>query len=725
MAKKEKISLDIEVDGLDKATKQMDGFVESTLSLKKQLKEAKEEAMELASAEIVDQDALDRAISKTAELKDKIADTNEQINIFASGSKYERVTNAFGDIKNGLLNMDFEKASERANAFAKAAKDINFGDAIKSVKQMGQTFMTIGKSLLTNPLFLLGAVIALIVVAIVKLLKEAGVLKLMMDMVGKAIDILMIPVNALIQGLKDLTDWFGWTTNAADELAVKTSNSLKDSASNQQKSGQEIIQSLDNQIRMRKLEGKATVDLERMKVLELQKTAKAQYDFDQQNYERTIRNKKLSEDLSKEEILAIKESARVSRLAYQQKTNDVSFFEESKRIEMMKSQEVESQKLIEIAKKEADESKKNREKRSADWKRNLESINKYNKERLDAERKIEDLKTGLMEEGTEKELEINRIKYQRLIADTKSNEILLQNEKDAIVKSYETSRIDSDKVILQKKYDNENEILKTQQDKEEEQWQMLQELKRTDEEQDIATLVASYDSKFLLAEGNDELTKALEKQLKEDLADINDEYRSMELKKEEDAQQKRIDLAIGYAASINSLAQNMFAISNNLGSQDEKEKEKRAKRQFNVQKALSLSMAVIDGFKAITSSLSLSPISIGPIPNPAGIISLAFAAATSAANIAKIASSKYEGGKSAPTAPSIPSIPEPQVEQAPTPPSLNDTGFNDTITDDQSGGVNGGKGLGGNITVTAVVVESEMTETQGRLRSYRERSEIG
>ena len=69
-----------------------------------------------------------------------------------------------------------------------------------------------------------------------------------------------------------------------------------------------------------------------------------------------------------------------------------------------------------------------------------------------------------------------------------------------------------------------------------------------------------------------------------------------------------------------------------------------ARKQFNTNKVLQLSSAVIDGFKAITSSLSQSPIAIGPIPNPAGIASLAFAAITSAANIAKIAASKFQEG---------------------------------------------------------------------------------
>jgi hypothetical protein len=92
-----------------------------------------------------------------------------------------------------------------------------------------------------------------------------------------------------------------------------------------------------------------------------------------------------------------------------------------------------------------------------------------------------------------------------------------------------------------------------------------------------------------------------------------------------------------------------------------------AKKMFNTNKALQLSGAVIDGFKSITTSLSMSPIAIGPIPNPAGIASLAFAAITTAANIAKIAASKFQEG---------------------TPPAL-------TVPTPDAGGGAGGDGTGG------------------------------
>jgi hypothetical protein len=178
-------------------------------NLRTELRETKE-----ALQQATDPAQVDRLVRKAAELQDKMQDVNEQIAVFASGSKYEQVNNSLGQIGSAIGNLDFGKASERAEAFAKAAGQITFKDAITSVKQLGSTFVSIGKAILTNPLFLLGAVIAAIVVGIYKLLDSLGIIKNVFDAIGEA-------VGWVIQQLKDLLDWLGLTSFAADEEAEK------------------------------------------------------------------------------------------------------------------------------------------------------------------------------------------------------------------------------------------------------------------------------------------------------------------------------------------------------------------------------------------------------------------------------------------------------------------------------------------------------------------------
>ena len=122
--------------------------------------------------------------------------------------------------------------------------------------------------------------------------------------------------------------------------------------------------------------------------------------------------------------------------------------------------------------------------------------------------------------------------------------------------------------------------------------------------------------------------------------------------------------------SLNNLTETAFIIGDAFGKQDEKSKEKRARAQFKITKAMQLAMAINDGYKAITASLAQSPVAIGPLPNPAGIASLAFAASTAAVNVAKIAASKFQGGGTVgidPPTPTIPQVGAPDVSQSQQP----------------------------------------------------------
>lgn len=84
-----------------------------------------------------------------------------------------------------------------------------------------------------------------------------------------------------------------------------------------------------------------------------------------------------------------------------------------------------------------------------------------------------------------------------------------------------------------------------------------------------------------------------------------------------------------------------------------KKQEEVARKQFEFNKKLQLAGAIMDAAKAITASLSQAPVAIGAVPNPAGIASLALAALTGAATIAKIRATKFES--SIPPTSSIPS----------------------------------------------------------------------
>jgi len=172
-----------------------------------------------AIADATDPESIAKLSQRAGELKDKLADANEAVNNFATGSKFEQVSNSLGGIKDSLLSLDFAEAQQKAQVFASALGNVNpkeiaagFKAFTGVIKTMGSAFVKLGVQILANPIFLLVAVIVAIVAAVVIFLNKMGVLQ-------KVLDFLMAPINALIAGFEALTDWLGLTDNAAQKNA--------------------------------------------------------------------------------------------------------------------------------------------------------------------------------------------------------------------------------------------------------------------------------------------------------------------------------------------------------------------------------------------------------------------------------------------------------------------------------------------------------------------------
>lgn len=128
---------------------------------------------------------------------------------------------------------------------------------------------------------------------------------------------------------------------------------------------------------------------------------------------------------------------------------------------------------------------------------------------------------------------------------------------------------------------------------------------------------------------------------------------------------QKLDIAQKSIQSVQQLTDLFFMFKSQKAKKGSKEEEDLARKQFNLNKGLQLGLAVIDGFKSITSSLAQSPIAVGVVPNPIGIASLAFASITAATNIAKIAAAKFQptggGGSGESPSTATPNIPAPPV----------------------------------------------------------------
>jgi len=151
------------VDGgaaaINNVAKAEDNVATSSKSLKAQLRELQ---AQLAKTE--PDSAKYRELSSAAgELKDKIQDAAQAVGTQAGGA-FEKVGGSLGLVTSRIANLDFQGAAEGAKLLAKNITEIKPTDIANGIKGIGSAFASIGKALLTNPIFLIGAAIAAAIV---------------------------------------------------------------------------------------------------------------------------------------------------------------------------------------------------------------------------------------------------------------------------------------------------------------------------------------------------------------------------------------------------------------------------------------------------------------------------------------------------------------------------------------------------------------------------------
>lgn len=451
--------------------------------IKSELRELKGE---LANA--TDPAQMAKLAEQAGKLKDQLADANEQVAVFASGSKFEQVSNSFSSMKDSLMSMDFEEASEKAKMFSKTLGSISpetIGNGIKglvsTVGTLTKAFVQFGVSILTNPIFLLVAVIAAVVAGIVYFLNKLGFLKTIMEAIGAVID-------WLIQGFKDLTDWIGLTNHAQTKQAEESAAALQEEREGIQK----VVNGLDHKIAMLDAEGESTIALriEKNKLLKVDAELNAQAIQTVSNmYGKTGAFGKVYGEMSD------KATNVVQKLEVEEKKLTTELENENK--------------------KRADDNKK------------------YLEDRLSASRLVQDLEVQLMEAGIEQELKSNEIKYRRLIEDLKTNEKLTGAERNRLRTEYELLYANAKDEIQQKELQKnkkfQEDALKIEQDAKDEFIKLVQDISEqnyvnslTEKERELLAVNDKYFALQEAAKGNAEQMKIIEEAKSTEVAAIND-----------------------------------------------------------------------------------------------------------------------------------------------------------------------------------------------------------
>ena len=394
-------------------------------------------------------------------LKDKISDANEAVNVFATGSKFEQVSNGIGGIKDSLMSLDFEEASTKASTLAMTMGKLNpkeilggMGSFVKMLGTLGTAFVKLGVQILMNPLFLLVVTIIAIVAAVGFFLDKIGVL-------GVVLDFIMIPINAVIDALKWLGDALGLTSFAEDEAAeqakknseavlaeIKAETEARErSFARKQQVFSESDDAMGRQIKLMKAQGKDTTSLERARL-----KAAISYQAGLTNETFAIQAQlKAKNELTVAELRASAlatgdytawnkfEKEMAATMAANAKANAAA---NTARLNSINDLAVFEQELINDKKKAADdeakEAAKNREKANSDSKA-AAATNAA--DRLAASRKIRDGEITLMAEGIAKEEAIIKEKFKREREDIANNTKLKTKEKTTLTEQADKEEV--------------------------------------------------------------------------------------------------------------------------------------------------------------------------------------------------------------------------------------------------------------------------------------------
>ena len=407
-----------------------------------------------AIADATDPESIAKLSQRAGELKDKLSDANEAVNNFATGSKFEQVSNSLGGIKDSLLSLDFAEAQQKAKVFASVLGNVNpkeiaagFKAFTGVIKTMGSAFVKLGVQILANPIFLLVAVIVAIVAAVAIFLNKIGVL-------SKVLDVLMAPINALIAGFEALTDWLGLTDNAAQKnaetiKAASESNIKSIEAEMAARIGLynatkdltlEEISKVENQLgveidRFATLE-ELQIEEEQRKLYWRKKDIKAMGELSDMDEEQTKRFRELKNQegdaINKINQLTIQNAANKKKLALDidkqiEMLNAKSIKNETERSKaMLKIQETEAISKLKTQRREAS--------RSQDWKTVI---------------KIDELILATQKDFEQQRTDITTASNKKRVEENKTANAKIESEQDKHLKTMRAQfKIDLDKAVI-------------------------------------------------------------------------------------------------------------------------------------------------------------------------------------------------------------------------------------------------------------------------------------
>jgi hypothetical protein len=632
-------------------------------------------------------------------LSDKIKDANDAVAVFASGSKFEQVSNGLGGIKDSLMSLDFEEAAEKSKTFATALGGINKTDITKSMKGMvdmtktlSGAFLKLGMTILMNPIFLIVAAVIAIIAVVALVLKSFGVL----DDVIKA---MMMPINMLIAGFKELTDWLGLTAFAAEDNAEKTLAANEKVTKSSEERTARVTGDLGREIAEAKAAGEDTTKLEE----ELSNTKIKEANKRKQSAKEALdAQKKLGDDADLKKIEDLKKQVAKENEIIKQGYSD-------KIVAKNTADKKESDDADKKEKEASDKAKVARDKRIAADKASEADIAAAAKVVSDSKKTAQQVELDDLAAAYKKKIDEATKHKNDITALVDAQEI----QTKAIIKKYAdeaaAKKVEDDAKTAANmaashaaniaKIDAYNAELAALTDTEEQKLYDKYEadkIKFADNELALFNLKKKYE----------EDTTALKKTEADKQKVIDDAAHAEKMKNIEAGFKltQSVGEAIAFMADTNITAQLKKV------KKGSKEEEVLLKKQFEQNKKAQLAAAIINAAQAQVSILAQYPKFDGGF---AMVAAMAGAAITSAMAIGKITAASFSGGGSSTDSPDSSLTSTTAVAPA-AGPQL----FGQANTGSQ---VNAGGGSN-NITVTAIVSETEITSSQNHINNIQNNS---
>lgn len=292
-------------------------------------------------------------------------------------------------------------------------------------------------------------------------------------------------------------------------------------------------------------------------------------------------------------------------------------------------------------KKRKDKAKENAKERAANNKSLIKQIEDAQIEAI----QNEDIRARakLLKDAERSTQEINKLKAneEKKATLTKLIDEKLQRDLQALDDAALKKQQEADKTALDFKIKQERDLLKMIEDLSEQNYLAT----LSDQEREMLAVQDKYFELETMAQGDAAALKEIEIAKANDLNNINLKYQEQRDKQNEEQRQKDLKREQDILEFKLFAATETFKLISDVADLFGKKNEKAAKRAFMIQKASSIAQATIETYKganAIFASAAANPSSILFPAQP--FIAAGLAIGSGIANVAKIASQKFEGG---------------------------------------------------------------------------------